>query len=474
MAIDIGPFRKEINKIVAEGQSTVHYKWEAFVLANGKKQYPLKMLSMDLIRNYKDNYGDEIHVDLVFGQGTFEHEIFPYRKDLKVYLTRTPIFEREVKQNPAERRTVQCFQAFLTDEVAEQLKQNVKYLKNEHLGNLANIIIIRFNLVDKALEQIRMKTIGGVFRHENTATTVKYLLTKISKDIDVDVEHKIIGVEMLDEFDKEPQNQIVIPHGTRFTTVSEYIHEQSSGLYNTGLGFYLQGNTRKEPDNTLKTGTWWFVYPLYDITLFDRAKRTLTILNIPPSELPGLTRTWRKTQNQLIIVSTGEVVHKDKTETAMVNEGNGARYNDARRMMDDFAYVENNIATALRKENASEYIAEKRKNGLENIQHSGVVQTSNMLLEYGKMSVRKGCFIQVTWENSKPDELIPGMPLKFMYNQQRDKKKGGDIVREVKGILIGAHHYTALDKPGFTGERFISRSMLTLFVDRKILVEDDA
>lgn len=473
MAIEIGPFRQEINKIVDEGQKLVHYRWEAFVVANKKKQFPLKVVSMDIVRNYKDNYGDEMFIDLAFGQGTFEHQIYPYRKDLQIYLTRIPIFEKEIKENPKERRLVQPFQAFLTDEVSEQLKSNVRYIKDENHGNLVNFIIVRFNIVEKSLEQIRMKTIGGVFRQENTAQTVKYILTKISKHIEVDDEHKIVGVELTDDFSKEEQRQIVIPHGTRFSSVSEYIHEKSSGLYNTGLGYYLQGNSRLEPDGTIKTGNWWWVYPLYDITLFDRAKRTLTIMNIPKEKLPGMERTWRKTPNQLIIIATGEVVHKDRTETAMVNEGNGVRYNDSRRMMDEFAYVENNIATALRKQNASEYIVDPRKNKLENIQHSGVVQTSNALIEYGKMAQRKGCYIQVTWEHSRPDELLPGMPLKFMYIQQRSKEKGGDVVREVKGILIGVHHYIAMDRPGFTSHRYVNRSMLTLFVDRKILAEDN-
>ena len=258
----------------------------------------------------------------------------------------------------------------------------------------------------------------------------------------------MVGVDMYPPNNTTPQKNIVIPHGLPFFDLKSFITQKCGGIYNAGCGFYFQRNT-------------WFVYPLYDLTRYAKDSKTITFINVPKNKFPGIERTFRKTANQLIAIVTGDVRHYDLTNQRQLVEGNGVRFTDARNIINGFSTTENNRTMLLRANNNNEYLAQERKDGLNNVQLSPNRITSNTFNELSRMASRNGCYVELVWENSDPGEISPGKPAKFMYCVK-------DEVFETVGVIHQAYHHTGNSQPGFASARHITKSVVLLFLKNEL------
>lgn len=448
MALENTPFVNEIQQIQQAGPTNVFYHWRAEILANNQLVVPLKLLSIDIIRNYVESFSDEVIVELVFGLGTFNHDVFPYKNNLLITLYREPIGENTTSTDLTQDISSMQLRGVVVNARSMVMEGNHPQIQDKDAADLTNIVQVKFQLLDLSIEQLLMMTTGMVMRDTTGADAIRYVLTTESQKLKIDDAHTIKGVDMYQPDNTNPQNHIVIPHGSRVLDVPDMIMKRSGAIYNSGFGFYLQSNL-------------WYVYPLYDITRFDKSLKTLTLLNIPKNRMPNVERTFRTTANQVIALVTGDVLHKDESEKRQLNQGNGVRFTDASKIMDGFATVSDNKATVLRSKNNNEFITEQRDTGLNNVQLANNRITSNNFLEMGKLASRAGSTLMCRWENSDPGLIFPGMPVKYSYIVD-------DQVVDAEGTVIFAHHYTGTDQPGFTTQRHVTNTVLTLFLNRKV------
>ena len=448
MEIERTALMREIEAITSQPvDNLTYYHWRCEILANEKVVVPLKLISIDFIRDYAGAFGDEIYLELFIGAGTYSHLVYPFKEDLRVTLIRDPIGRVDTDADVDKQSESFTFRAAVNKEASSVIEGETRYGSNAFTGDLTDILYVKFQAVDPLLEQLRMQTTGGVMRDTTTADALKYILTDVSAKIDLDEENKIHGVDMYEPSNKEPQKHIVIPHGTKLVDVPDYLQQKCSGIYNAGLGFYLQHRN-------------WFVYPLFDFQRFDKSLKTLTLINVPKNRMPGIEATYRKTTNQVIALCTGSVRHRDDSERQQLNEGNGIRFLDARKVMDGFAAVEGNRMQVQRGENNSEFVGAQRKTGLNNVQTTPTAITSNPFQELSRLARRSGAMLQCEWQNSSYEDIYPGMPVKYMYAVNGE-------VQEVMGVVLGAHHYVETT-PGPTARRYLCTTVLTLCVDRKI------
>ena len=447
MTTELNLFAREIRKI-GESINPVHFYWYAEIKAGDKKFTPLRLLDIDIISDFENKFADEVFVEFLLGAGTFEFEIYPKKNDITVTL-----FRREIKENKEQIQAgrlieKQEMRAVLTDTRSNVMASSDRKTESKETGDLNSVVQVRFQLINKALEQIRAKTVGGVFRASNGIETLKYLLTEVSKNIEVDTENEIKGVEVWDANNKEEQLQIIIPHGTPFVNVPEYIHQKCGGIYAADFGFYLFRD-------------YWYVYPLFDLTRFDKDKKTLTILNVPSYKMPGRERTYRTTPNQVIVLSTGQTIQRDNVDIYQLNEGNGSRFTDARQMMSGFFSTEKNTVSALRGQNNHEFITDQRASGFNNVMTSGSRITSNPFVESSKIARRKGLRVACVWENSDPSLIFPGMAVRYQF-----LAKGQ--IRESKGVVLRADSHIHNPNPGTLNQWHMTNTMLLLFLEGNI------
>lgn len=437
---------REVEAITGNSSKPVHYLWTAEIHVNNITYLPLNLLSIDFLTDYETRYADEIIVELMIPGGTYAKRMYPFKDQIDITLHKHPLAEIADVANVDSPIETERYSATLIDTGNPLLESNGMNSPDEEAMNLGNIFNIKFQLVNKSLEQLRMISVGGIYRNVEVGDVVKGILTKESMKVEVDGNRLLKGVDMVQPANTKKRDHVVIPQGTKLVDIPEYVHYKCGGIYNSGIGYYLQGDH-------------WYIYPCYDTTKFNESVSTMTVINVPTNKLPGIERTYRKDGSTTVILATGEIKFRDDSEVQQLNLGNGTRFADATKFMNGFTDTVNNKTMAKRGSNNSELLSDVRKNGNNNVQLSSNSINANVYVEYSKLARRQGSFLSFVWENSNPTIIFPGMPVKILYLE-------GEDINEVDGVLLKAHHYVQTKGEGMMSGRHISRSVISVFVKK--------
>ncbi len=448
MAYDDTSLNQEINAIIRNGANPVHYEWTAVITTPKGDLTPMKVLSIDIHRDYVGNYCDELFLTVTMGLGTYQHQVVPYAANLTAVLKRKPVKEGGQDGDLTSDIEAQSLRATPIKISSAALEGNTTFATDQYSGDLTAFVSVQFQLVDLAIEQARMQSGGTIVKNTTVGDAIKYLITKLSANLKVDVNHKVRGVDMATPNNLQVYQHVIVPHGTKIVDIPGYIAHHFGAPYSAGMGAYLQKSI-------------WYIYPLYDLARFDKSTRSLTVINVPRNRMPRADRSFRRTFNQLIIIATGMVEHNDPSEHLQLTHGNGSRYANARATMEGFVTVKNNKATAQRVTNANEYLAKARPNTLNNVQMSESRITANTFDEMGHLASRLGSLVMVTWENSDPGAIFPGMAAKYVYEVNGQ-------VYELKGAVLKSQTQIAPITPGLFPGPHRSTTVLTLFVERDL------
>lgn len=451
-AIEKTNIYREVQAVFSSGPNPVIFFWRAQIHVKRKNYNVLKVVSVQFRRNYLNNVFDEIYVDLLLGEGDYIFNIEPFRQDLEITLIKSPLNEVAGSPNLDEQPETQRYKAISLTPSSAAIESNSVHQMNIETANRAQIKTYSFQLMDKVVEKVRTISGGGIFRNTSAALVARTLLTNLSKNLKVENEIAIKGVDLAPKFVTDVKQHIQVPQHTELTKIPKYLHE-AYGIYSSGFWYYLQKG-------------YWYMYPTYDLTRYNQSSLTLTVINVPAQRMPNIERSYRKTQTQVIVLSTGETKFTDQAEYKALNEGNAVRFIDADNITANFVQVEGNKVAASIKENVQECVLDNRIS-TNNIRQSPVQITSNVAFEKSRIAARLGSFIQTTWDNARDDLIYPGMPVKYVYETYNS-------VHELLGVVVGAEYFSQLDGENMNSTRHTCRSILTLFVDKnlKIIPED--
>lgn len=441
MEIQDSSLFREIQAIRDSDAKPVHYTWRAQIHVQDQTFEALKVMSVDNLQDYEENFGDEIILTAMIPGGTYAKRIYPNQSKMDITLIRYPIGEVDGSIDESQAPQTERFTATLLDKGSPLIEGQGDGMSEEQL-NLTNVFEISFQLVNKALEQVRMISVGGIFRYTTTEDVIKDTLTRESQAIRVEGVRMPQGVDMVKASNQEKRDHVIIPQGTRLVDLPAYVHLECGGVYSSGISYYMQGD-------------FWYVYPLYDVTRFNTASRTLTVINVPENKMPGSERTYRQDGRNTVVLATGKVQFRDDSDQQQLNAGNGVRFADANNFMEGFADTKNNKSVLSRGANATEMLATARPNGMNQVRVAGI--TANPFVEYSRLARRQGSLLSFVWENSNPAVVFPGMMAKVLWLQEGE-------IQEAYGVVLKAHHYHALKGQGYTSTRYGCTSSITLFV----------
>jgi len=448
MAIEDTALWNEVTQITMSGERPVHFYWTADIIANGIVVPATKLLNKDNERLYDQNFGDSLVVEISMGLGTYNRRVFPYRENLQMTLTRTPIGENSTDQPQTAPVVVQTYRAIPVGDSSALVEGNHPIVHDEEFADLSNMMQYKFQLLDEAGEQVRLAATGGVFHQSTPGNVLRTLLTQVSQSVSSSQVTAIKGVEMVEPDNLTLRDHVVIPHGTRLVHLAEYLQKKCGGIYNAGIACYLQNGI-------------WYVYPEFNTTRYEKTPFTLTVINIPPQKLPSVERTYRTTGKQTIIIATGDTAHQDLSERKQLNVGNGVRFNDSNKLFEGFGSTTGNQTTISRAQNASEFKNNARGTKLNNVQVGPQRFTDNHFAQLSDMTQREGAYVQLAWEHSESGLLYPGQPVRYFYVV-------GDEIKEAYGLVARVHEYTHQVTPGMTTKRHVSNSAVTLFIKREL------
>jgi hypothetical protein len=395
MSIESTLLYREVGMITGEGAKPVMWEWLCTVHVNGKDIKPLFTNEVEIERNYIEQYCDKIDVELAIPLDAFHYDMVPYRSAIEVTLQRIPLLETVEATVSLDAPTYSHrYRATLYDNESALLEGNVPTVTTRAAAGISDYKQVRMQLIDSVIEQMRMQTLGGIYRDVSGAELVRHILTLYSQTGSKDKADAVQGVTLAPHANMKPKSHITIPHLTRVVDAPECIHRACGGVYSGGFKTYLQARQ-------------WYMYAPYDVTAFKDTAKTLTVINIPANRMSGSERTYRVTPTQVIVLITGQVKHRDNSESAQLNQGNGVRFIDANQVMDGWATVDGNRMTVNKSKNVNEFVGTPRPNGINNILESPVRITANPLIENARIAQRNGSYLQAVWENSNDKPTLP-------------------------------------------------------------------
>lgn len=437
----------EIRLISESGVTTPRFQLMTYIRCNNTDIRTEKTISMDVNRDYSSSFADTVMVECMMGWGDFVFDVYPYKANLEVTVYVIP--SGEASYTPSIKQSIKSykFRGLLVETSSEMAQAHDIVGKDKFSLNIAGLKHFRMQLVDLTTEWVMREQVGGSFKDSTVTDLTQYLLTQQSKRVKISSDLSIKGVDIVPVDNKTKRNTIVIPP-KRLVDVPQFLHEKAGGYYSAGFGYYLQLGI-------------WYLYPLYNLKRFDKTPNNLTIVNVPKGRMPGVEKTYRQAGKQLIILSTGNSKHKDGSEGKLANDGNGVRYIEAGSVIEGNVTVADNKMVYDRSKGTSEFLSEKSETGLNNAAISDHLIVGNGYKETAKLAERQGTYFMAEWENSNPDLLYPGMPVKVIYPD-------GNKVKEMMGVLHSVHSYYYLVGEGILAQRHGCTSALGVFVERVV------
>jgi hypothetical protein len=452
MLIEQTPLQNEIDAILLDGPKPVHNLYKAVIITPKERFQPLRILSIDIERNYLEEFADQMLIELLMPKGAYIYDLLPYRQELQLELTRMPQPEgHEPLEGEDAETEVKQYRAIIQEDSDEAFEAQEQKMLSRMDSNRDPLYKATFQLIAPAVEQLRLMQAGGIYRNDVPGNVVRYVLTHACDQLELPEDEAIAGVDRVEWDNENTHPQIVIPHGTPLEDVADLIQTDWGGVYNTGIGCYIQDQL-------------WYLWPLFNTERFEQEKRVIQIFNLPPNHHPGIERTWRMDEHQLIILSTGEVAHLDLSQPDQLNLGNGARYSHTDPLWAGQTEYSKNVGESTkdnkfkikRSDHNSEHVLKERKdyNVVPVVRDR---QSNNSFAQTSRIASRLGGIVTLTWEYSKPEFIYPGMPARLFYLKE-------DEIEEIDGVIIKTHHYIHSPKQGLDARHFRCNSALTLYL----------
>lgn len=444
------PLFQEINRII---DSTAPYQYSEYhldVVVNGVAHRALKVVNIDSREDYEKNSWAELFVEAYVPMGFYAEKIFKNKENLEVFLTERPWGPvRYVDGKVVGGATSTLYRAILQNEGLPALEAGKGQDFDEHSLDLTDIVVIRLQLLDKTVEQLRLIQVGGSYRATRPQALLESILTNAFKAVETQQEYMPIGVDMKDPDNVEIREVYVFEHGTALFDVPGVVQKQQGGVYNTGLGHFIRNLV-------------WYIYPLYNTENFGRDAVNLEVIVVPSNLIFGLDRTWIEDGSSILVVATGEKKLVEHSTTEQVNFGNGTRFAEASGFIERSVEVtEDGKAIASRATRTNEFVSEQSPREFNFAPPSSARITANSLNESSKLAARAGSYFTCAWDYSHPTKLVPGMNARVKYMD-------GDTLRLFQGVLVGAEHSTQLIDTGPAAQTYVTSTVLVFFVQRDL------
>ena len=413
------PYQNEVNKINSVGIKGGGFSYKAVLhlMSSNQNYTPLKVVNMDIIRDYDKQITDDIEISLAVTPGTWTDHIMPQIDNLEMTVYRYPT------GNPGGKITPTRYKAYCKDAV-DYRKRNTHLQKatTEELDR-SDIVIHKFQLVPVLIEKLLTVQVGTIFNDCTVGDALSaFLVGETGVIPTLPDEEGLRGLDMVPPDNKTVYKTIPIPQGINLLSLPVYMQKQLYGIYNGGLNHYIQNGI-------------WYVYPKFKMDVESGQSRYANIYTIYRDTYRYAEKTFMVEGKDVSIIGTLENEIKKSTAANALNHGNGLRIVNQKMIGTDAGWeVKGNKARLTRSKNVSEWFLKEEAHGVRNakvIQERGI----NPYEITGSLEARHGNVYAINWHNASPDRIAPGTIVKVHYIDSNETYK------QITGILMKAHYY---------------------------------
>lgn len=398
----------------------------------------MKLESMFFKRDYLRDFAETLTVVCWFTEQQIIDYVYPHTQDLEVIVYRIPMSSAEPDAVKLD-GTVTTYKAILLDKLDTNLGADNAQARDAS----QTMYQVNLQLINEAVYQMRMSPVSGIFAQTSAGKLLETQITRNIVSLDMDEANRPLGADMVEpDTNDSVRVQINVPPGTRLVDLPGFL-QHHCGIYNNGLGSFYQGRH-------------WYIFPLTDDTRYYNADTVLNVFRIPPSSMPDLDRSYRITPGQVSILG-GESLHTDLTDAMQLNGGNATIVIDPTGLLQSSRKSEDSKVVANGVASMGVIATEKRSDGLNNITHSSSRITKNTAREVSKLNMSNIEIVKIKWGYSNLELIYPGMPVRLVYNADKD-------IQFKVGTVVGVETFVQLAQPGMANEAYFENSVLELIV----------
>ena len=463
---ETSPLRQEIDKILAEKDQSVTYRYDIkikvkdefkgeFILTDRDKKYmddeelnektftPLQITNLDFINDYELSVMQELWVRVIIPAGTWAKCLYPAKDDCEIILTRKPLRNVTFEDVEDEEEEEYIYDAlFHIDQSNSLTGVDFTNISKTDLDNSYLPMAVQIEMLNKGVEIVRKVTVGAPYRNVKPEDFIKNTLGFYTKDLELEGEPVVDRISMVEAHNKEKRDHILIPQGMHLLDLPKYVQDYCGGVYNANLNCYIA-------DKEI------YVYPIYQTDRFEEEEKNLTVIRVPPDLFPQFERTFRLDGKALYVLGLSNALSIDVSIAKKLSDGNGVRYADSRKYLNKFVETKDNKAIAKRKQVNSEFKSEDlKKRDVVTLSTNRI--NSNPFKERSRLAVRNGGVYTFQWINSKPELLYPGMPARIFYEENEE-------IKEMRGVLLKEQTSIAMTGKTIADSKHGTTTGLTLF-----------
>lgn len=447
MRIEATALQNDIDMITEDHTNPTHYTYDVFVKGGGAQVLALKMESYYIKRDYLKGYSDEAILVGWFVEQDVVDVMLPNAQDLDVIVSRRPLAPPEADYGWEGEGLVERYRGSMLDVTVPEVGED-NTVDRDKRNTMKRV---SFQLIDRAIYELRLTSVGGTYRAATAADTLNTVLTATSTSLELDEAVRPLGVDFYPadtqlKADGTPnvRDHLIVPDGVKLADLAAYLHNNCGGIYNNGIGCYYQDRL-------------WYVFPLYDNSRYNKASRTLNIVRVPAESLPDVPASYTKLGSHLFILGTGEALSIDTTNPQSLNAGSGTIFTTASGLFDRYAPSSTPDAVVDQSQVIGRISIDQRQDGMNATVYSKQRITDNVAKQISNLSAARQSVMQLGWGYSDPSLVYPGMPVRVMYN------KAG-IVETKQGTVVGMESFVEMAQPGMATKHYRCKSVLTLLV----------
>lgn len=444
MIIDDSVFRDVVGKLHNSGVNPVHWKYDALFIKEGNVEIPVHNVeALVKISLYFTETTSYYIVTVNLFRSAYQELLKNNRKVLKFQLTRTPT---TLSGEPVSTggNYVETYVAHLLDLTSEAIKTNIGGLTGTYLDDLGGLVTIRVQLQERGMAEFRLWEIGGVYRN---VTMQNLILGLMSTPIKALGESNEIGysVSMVKADNDEIYYQRLIPNGISLPNLPGYL-QKIWGVYSGGIGNFLHNGM-------------WYIFPMYNFKRYQNTKKRVTIINVPRNEMMGLTTSYHIEGDEIYLYATGDTKHIDTADKRLDKSGTGFKAANLGNLVNGFTESAGGLTYIPKGKNFNVVSFDERNSEVDNIKAVPNLMTDNLWRESAEVIQNMGNFIKLSWENSNPNILYPGIPVRFIY-----KYRG--VPYALFGTVAAIDTKTTTTVNNVTDTAYVNNSNLTIHCER--------
>lgn len=392
-----GKIDLEINKIInTRNESFRKYNYK-FILHTKELDINIDLIeTFEVMRNYNASLCDYALASFKMYGDTFIKKVYPYRDNLEFSVILVPIDTTLESITTRYRFVLSNNNSGI--EASRYTKMSSTELAKTDMFNVTGQCLLR------EFEGLKGLYVDGIYKD----ITVKDLILAVMKNEfnKVQINGNALEVNInIEEVDNENiYKHVIIPTGINLLDLPTYLQNSNYGVYNNGIGTYLQIYNNKY---------YLFIYPLFDTKLYESSKRKVIIYYSNTERYSAIENNYMLDGDIVNILVTGKLVNIDNGENEFINKGNILTTTNPYNVLNKNITIEDEDVLVTKDVNLKSISIKERRDGVEKTQfYNQEVNQFKLRSIYNRNTLS---IYQFEWHYCDIDVIYPGMPCELVY-----------------------------------------------------------